>query len=170
MPKAGDVICKKGGDAQNSAYVYWGYVPSIRKPRHAQMACFGARMDYQRAHLGTLVVFGRGNVGRHENAPHMGHVFVSGWREGGRTWWKECSQTRKHVPFGDAFSCLAAFGPHQTPTTCPFGHVVGVWWYFLPPNFKHQSTPSGRVLVFEWRGHNPNIHMRCFGHPLRFCK
>ena len=60
----------------NSAYLYWGYVPSIRKPRHAQPACFGAQMEYQRAQVGMLVVFGRGaNVGGHENAPHIGARF-----------------------------------------------------------------------------------------------
>jgi hypothetical protein len=99
------------------------------------------------------------------------------------------SQTRKRIPFGDAFSSLATFLPPDT-TNVPNGHVSGVRQVLHPslqadtktrshmgrvfvsayiPSrtlptcpighvgvpFAHQSTPSGRVLVFEWRGHTP---------------
>ena len=78
MAKAAHFIGKKEG-APDTAHIYIGVMsPSIRKPRHAQTACFGARMEHQRAQVDTLVVFGRGgNVGG-----HMGRDFVSGWREG----------------------------------------------------------------------------------------
>ena len=84
-------LAKKGGGAWNGTYVYWGYVPSIWKPRHTQTACFDARMEHQRAQVGTLVVFGRGgNVGEHKNTPHMGRFSClpgGRWRvKGGRGW------------------------------------------------------------------------------------
>ena len=137
--------------------------------------------------------------------PLARRVFVFMWFSSNPT--PPSSQRRKHVPFGDAFSSLAAFrlpehhqraylgtllvlagSPplppardenvsclgtrfrlwlhsfHQTPLTCPFGHVSGVRQVLQP---ETKTRPHvGRVFVSAYHYQHAHLGTLVFHSPL----